>query len=98
MIFMALALAASMAMAQSTPAQAPVKPAVAAPAGDPVIVSAGDISIKQSEFEAALKSLPAEYQQYAQGPGKRQFADDYLRMKMLAVEGTHNGLDKDPEV
>jgi peptidyl-prolyl cis-trans isomerase C len=98
MIFMALALAASMAMAQSTPAPAPAKPAVAAPAGDPVIVSAGDISIKQSEFEAALKSLPAEYQQYAQGPGKRQFADDYLRMKMLAVEGTRNGLDKDPEV
>ena len=44
--------------------------------------------IKQSEFESALKSLPAEYQQYASGPGKKQFAEDYLRMKMLASEGT----------
>ena len=89
----ALATVATTALAQQQ------KPAAAAPAAsDPIVIAAGDLSIKQSEFEAALKSLPQEYQQYAQGPGKKQFAEDYLRMKMLAAEGTKAGLDKSPEV
>jgi peptidyl-prolyl cis-trans isomerase C len=68
------------------------------PATDPIIIAAGDVAIRQSEFEAALKTLPEQYQQYAQGPGKKQFAEDYLRMKMLAAAGLKSGLDKDPEV
>ena len=96
-ISMALALAATMAMAQDKPA-APKAPAAPAAAADPVIISAGDITIKQSEFENALKSLPPQYQQYAMGPGKREFADDFLRMKMLAAKGTKEGLDRDADV
>src|SRR5438105_7011728 len=94
---MALALAATMAMAQDKPA-APKAPAAPAAAADPVIISAGDITIKQSEFENALKSLPPQYQQYAMGPGKREFADDFLRMEMLAAKGTKEGLDRDADV
>lgn len=103
MTFMALALTGALAIAQDKPA-ATAKPATPAPApaakadADPIIVAAGDVAIRQSEFESALKTLPAEYQQFAQGPGKRQFADDYLRMKMLASEGLKSGLDKDPDV
>jgi parvulin-like peptidyl-prolyl isomerase len=93
-ILIALTLMASIGMAQQKPA-ATAAPAVAA---DPIVIAAGDLSIKQSEFESALKSLPAEYQQYASGAGKKQFAEDYLRMKMLASEGTKAGLDKDPAV
>src|SRR5205085_648926 len=59
---------------------------------------AGDITIKQSEFESALKTLPDQYQQYAQGPGKKQFAEDYLRMKMLAAKGMKENLDRDADV
>jgi peptidyl-prolyl cis-trans isomerase C len=91
----ALTLVASIGMAQQKPA--PAAAPAAAPA-DPIVIAAGDLSIKQSEFESALKSLPAEYQQYANGAGKKQFAEDYLRMKMLASEGTKAGLDKDPGV
>jgi peptidyl-prolyl cis-trans isomerase C len=96
----ALTLVASVAVAQQTPAPAPAaKPAATATAqADPVVIAAGSIAIRQSEFESALQTLPAEYQQYASGPGKRQFAEDYLRMKMLAAEGTKAGLDKDPDV
>jgi len=91
---MALALSAVVGLAQDKPAAAP-----AAPAGDdPVIISAEGVQVHKSEFEAALRSLPAEYQQFANGPGKRQFADDYIRMKLLASEGTKAGLDKDPDV
>ena len=84
----------SIAAAQDKPAAA----TTAAPAADPVIITAGSLMIHQSEFETAVKSLPAEYQSYALGPGKRQFADDYLRMKILANEGMKAGLDKTPDV
>lgn len=95
----ALTLVASLGQAQTAPAAKPATAATAAAApADPIIIAAGGLSIRQSEFESALKSLPAEYQQYAQGPGKKQFAEDYLRMKMLAAEGMKNGLDKDPDV
>ena len=65
---------------------------------DPIVMAAGDIAIRQSEFEGAIATLPAEYQQYAMGPGKRQFAEDFLRLKMLAAQGKKAGLDKDPKV
>jgi peptidyl-prolyl cis-trans isomerase C len=65
---------------------------------DPVIIAAGDLSIRRSEFEAAMRSLPAQYQEYALGPGKRQFAEDFLRMKLLASAGKEQGLDRDAEV
>jgi len=84
----------SVAVAQEKPAATTTKTAAA----DPVIITAGSLAIHQSEFETAVKSLPAEYQSYALGPGKKQFADDYLRMKLLASEGMKSGLDKDPDV
>lgn len=94
---MALALSATFAVAQQ-PAPAPPPAPAAQASGDPVILSAGDIAIHQKEFENAIKTLPAEYQSYAMGPGKKQFADDYLRMKLLAVKGMKDGLANDPEV
>lgn len=97
--------AASVAMAQdkAAPAQA-AKPAAptataAAPAdADPVIISAKGAAIHKSEFEGAVKTLPPEYQQFALGPGKKQFAEDYLRMKLLAAKGMQEGLENDPDV
>ena len=95
----ALTLIATIAVAQDKPAAASTaKPAATAAAGDPIVIAAGDVAIRQSEFENALKTLPEQYQQYATGPGKRQFAEDYLRMKMLAAQGIKAGLDKDPDV
>ena len=91
---LALALAA---LAQDKPAATTPAPATATNP-DPVIITAGTVAIHRSDFETAVKSLPAEYQSYALGPGKRQFADDYLRMKLLAAEGMKNGLDKGTDV
>ena len=87
----ALAILATTALAQD-------KPAAAQAQADPIVIAAGDVAIRQSEFENALKTLPEQYQQYAMGPGKKQFAEDFLRMKMLASAGMKAGLDKDPEV
>ena len=93
-MLMVLALA-TVAFAQTKPAATPAQQQAST---DPIVIAAGDLSIRQSEFEAAVKTLPQEYQQFASGPGKKQFAEDFLRMKMLAAEGVKNGLDKDPEV
>ncbi len=95
----ALALIATIAVAQDKPADKPAAaPAATAANADPIVIAAGDVAIRQSEFENALKTLPEQYQAYAQGAGKKQFAEDYLRMKMLAAQGMKSGLDKDPDV
>lgn len=107
MILSALALTTSAALlAQEKTAPVPAPAATPAPTAtapspaddDPVIITAGTVKIHKSDFEAAVKTLPAEYQSFALGPGKKQFAEDFLRMKLLASEGMKNGLDKDPEV
>lgn len=87
----ALTAVATIAVAQDKPAAAPAST-------DPIVIAAGDVAIRQSEFEQALQTLPEQYQQYAMGAGKRQFAEDYLRMKMLAAEGMKSGLDKSADV
>jgi peptidyl-prolyl cis-trans isomerase C len=98
----ALALAAPAVFAQSkpaTPVAAPTATATAATDADPVIMSAGSVIVHKSEFEAALKTLPAEYQgMLSQPAGRKQFADDFLRMRLLASEGTKAGLQNDPDV
>jgi len=99
-IVIALAIAAPATFAQSKPAApAPATPAATAANADPVIMSAGAVTIHKSEFESSLKTLPAEYQSMLQQPaGRRQFADDFLRMRLLASEGAKAGLQNDPDV
>ena len=90
-IICTLALAASVAMAQDKPAPSPATDA------DPVIITANGVAIHKSEFEGALKTLPPQYQQAAMA-SKKQFAEDYLRMKLLAAQGAKEGLQNDPDV
>lgn len=66
---------------------------------EPVVVArSGDITITAAEIESAVETLPAEYQQYAAGPGKRSFAEDLLRMKALAAMAEKSGVADDPAV
>src|SRR5688572_14519655 len=86
-IAMAFALAGTALVAQE-----------ASQSADPVIMKVGTTEIRKTEFEHALSALPAEYQAYASGPGKREFAEDYLRLRMLADEALKAGLEKDAKV
>jgi peptidyl-prolyl cis-trans isomerase C len=63
-----------------------------------VVVRSGEVTITKAELELAVESLPAEYQQYAEGPGKRSFAEDLLRMKLLANAAEKSGLASEPKV
>ncbi len=104
LVTIVLAFAATAVFAQDQkPAAAPAETKPATPnvvmeEADPVVITAGDLKIRKSEFEAAIKTLPAEYQQFAMGSGKKQFAEDYLRMKVLANAGFKNNLQNDPDV
>lgn len=64
---------------------------------DPVIIRFEGAEIRQSEFEAAIKTLSEEQQQFANGPGKKMFAEEYARMRVLAATAVKNGVEKDPE-
>jgi peptidyl-prolyl cis-trans isomerase C len=100
MIVMAFALAAPLlAQEAAKPAQdAPKAAPAAATQADPVIMKMGATEIRASEFEQALEALPPEYRGYANGPGKRQFAEDYLRLRVLAATAEKDGLANEPKV
>lgn len=93
-------LAAGSVFAQTPAAPAAPAPAPAAPvvAPDAVVISAQGVSVRRAEFEEAAKGLPPQYQEYALGPGKKEFAENLLRMKLLAAAGKQAGLDNSPEV
>lgn len=96
-----LATLATSSFAQNaTPAAAAAPAAAPAPvvASDAVVISGQGISVSRADFEEAAKSLPQQYQEYALGPGKREFAENYLRMKLLAAAGKKAGLEESPEV
>jgi peptidyl-prolyl cis-trans isomerase C len=67
--------------------------------GDTELVArSGEVTITKAELELAVESLPAEYRQYAEGPGKRSFAEDLLRMKLLANAAEKSGLASEPKI
>lgn len=98
-------------IAQTTPnAAAPAadKPAAAAPpaavtapaakvAPDAVVISAGGDKVTAKEFDDFVAALPQQYQMMAQGPAKRQMAEQFAQMKLMAQEATKRGLDKTPK-
>jgi len=71
----------------------------AAGSKDPVVIRIGDVAVHQSEFEALIESLPAEYRVYLQQPeGRRSFAKDFVEMKVLAMEAEKRGIADEPTV
>ena len=70
LVTIVLALAATAVFAQDqkpAAAAAPAQNKVVIEEVDPVIITAGDIKIHKSEFEAAIKTLPDQYQQFDKG-------------------------------
>jgi len=102
--FLFLAAVLSAQTPPAAPPQTAVPPAVppqaAAPATDPnkVILTIGDQKYTVAEYDAWVSSLPDQYQQYAKGPAKRQFAENLVQMKLLSAEAERRKLDKDPKV
>ncbi len=84
--------------APPTPAQPKAAPATpskpAAPGTDPVVISVGTFSMKQSEFEKLFESLPEQ----AQKSGKRKVAEQIAEIKGLAQLARERKVDQNPKI
>src|ERR1019366_7644324 len=71
-----------------------------APKPDPnkVVLTLNDEKITAAEYDELVKSLPPQYQQYANGPGKRAFAEQIIQLKLLSADAEKQKLDQDPKV
>lgn len=67
-------------------------------APDETVLTIGTEKITAREFDAFLAALPAQYRSAAQGPGKREIAEQYVKMKLLAQEAKRKKLDEQPVV
>ncbi|MGH9486962.1 MAG: peptidylprolyl isomerase [Terriglobales bacterium] len=90
----AFALALGLALPSVLGAQAASKPA--APAPDPVVISAGSEHIRASQFQALLDGAPPQ-NRAAMEANKRQLAQNLGEMMALAGAAHQSGLDQDPQ-
>ncbi len=83
----------------SRPKAAPL-PKAASPttsdtSADQIVMTVGADKITATEFNGFIDSLPDQYKAQAQGPMKRQVAEQIASMRLLANEARTRGLDKD---
>lgn len=75
-------------------------PVISAAAEDPnaVVITIDDHKITAAQFENIVNALPAEYQQAARGPRRREFAMNLAQLQLLADRAVKGGLDMRPDV
>src|SRR4051794_19087868 len=66
------------------PATIAAAPAVTEPGK--VVLTIGNEKITAAQYDDLVNSLPAQYQTYAKGPGKRAFAEQLAQVKVLSAE------------
>jgi peptidyl-prolyl cis-trans isomerase C len=71
-------------------------PASPAPAPDKVILTVGDTRITYAQFDEIINSIPENYRPMARGQGRKQFAENLVRILLLAQEGQKRKLDQTP--
>jgi peptidyl-prolyl cis-trans isomerase C len=62
-----------------------------------VVLKVGDVKLTAAQFDAIADSLPEPTKAFAQGSGRRQFADEIAKVLVLAAEGHRRKLDETPE-
>jgi peptidyl-prolyl cis-trans isomerase C len=69
---------------------------VAAPAVSPdkVVMTIGDQKITAGQLDQILDAFPANYQVYARGPGRQQFAEVMVQTFVLAQEAKRRKMDE----
>ncbi len=79
---------------------APPPPAPAAPPADPnqVVLTIGSTTVTASQYNKLVDALPQQYQTFARGAGKRQFAENLVQLTLLAAQAEKQGLDKNPDI
>jgi parvulin-like peptidyl-prolyl isomerase len=75
-------------------------PTPAAPPADPnkIVLTIGSEKMTAGQFESMVDALPAQYQQVARGPRKREFAESIVQLKLLSQSAEKAGLEKSAKV
>ena len=78
------------AMSPAAPAKAPSVPP------DRIVLTVGNFNLTAAQFDQLIDMLPEQAKSQARGPGRKQFADNLVRILVLAQEGKRRGLDQTP--
>lgn len=76
------------------PFKLPPPPAQVPP--ETVVLTVGDLTITAKQFDEIADGLQDQYKAFVKGPGRKQFADQLVRVLVIAQEGKRLGLDKTP--
>jgi len=63
-----------------------------------VVLTIGNDKITEAQFDDMINSIPAQFQAYARGAGRRAFAEQIVQVKVLSQEAEKRKLDQDPKV
>src|SRR5258706_1175842 len=74
------------------------EPAPAMPSVPPekVIITVGDTKITAAQFNQIIDTLPPQSQGTARGAGRKQTADNLVRILVLSAEGKRRKVDESP--
>ncbi|MCW5966115.1 MAG: peptidylprolyl isomerase [Bryobacterales bacterium] len=94
-----LLLMVASVFAQDAP-PAPVAPSadVVVPSTDAVVLTVGELRFTRAEFENLIQALPAQLQQAARGPQKREFAMQLAELFAVAGEAEKRNMASRPEL
>ena len=72
----------------------PLPPAPAQVPPETVILTVGDLTITAKQFDQIADGLQEQYRNFVKGPGRKQFADQLVRVLVIAQEGKRRGMIK----
>jgi peptidyl-prolyl cis-trans isomerase C len=61
---------------------------------DRVVVTVGNLTITAAQFDQIIDALPEQYRSVARGSGRKQLADNIVRIEILSQEGKRRKLDE----
>jgi peptidyl-prolyl cis-trans isomerase C len=74
----------------------PISPAPAQVPPDKVILTVGDLTVTAKQFDEMTDGVQDQYKAFVKGPGRKQFADQLVKILTLAQEGKRRKLDEQP--
>ena len=63
-----------------------------------MVLTIGNEKITEAQFDDMINAIPAQYQAYARGAGKRAFAEQIVQVKVLSQEAEKRKLDQEGKV
>jgi peptidyl-prolyl cis-trans isomerase C len=63
---------------------------------DRTVIAIGDLKITAAQFDQMIDALPENYRPIARGAGRKQFADNVVRVMVLSQEGKRRKIDETP--